>query len=165
MRAVIQRVKYARINCSSGKESSIGRGYVIMLGIDRDDCLSDLDYMLKKIPHLRLFPDADSVKNLSILEMNSAEAGRYATDNPGISGEILLVSNFTLLADTRRGRRPHYGRAAEPEVSQPLYDQLVSKLRLAGVRVATGVFGDMMQTEMLNDGPVTIILDSKNPDY
>jgi D-aminoacyl-tRNA deacylase len=165
MRAVIQRVTRAQITCSSGKQAEIDRGYVIMLGVGREDDSADIEYMLKKIPNLRLFPDSTGVKNLSILEMNSARAGNYSTGAADKTGEILLVSNFTLHADTKRGRRPHYGRAADPEKSLPLYEELVKRLQEVHIDVKTGVFGDMMQIDMQADGPVTIVLDSKLPEY
>lgn len=161
MRALIQRVKRAEVACSSGKRAGIGRGHFVLVGIGRDDGPEDAAWLAKRIPQFRLFPDAQGVKNLSLLEMNDPAAGDHADGPPGTPGQILLVSNFTLFADTARGRRPHYGRAADPEQAVPLYEALSEGLRAAGAPVETGVFGDMMQIELLADGPVTIWLDSK----
>jgi len=160
MRALIQRVKRAEVVCSSGKRAAIGRGHLVLVGIGREDGPDDVAWLARRLPQFRLFPDADGIKNLSLLEMNSAAAGAHADGPPDAPGSILLVSNFTLFADTARGRRPHYGRAADPEQAVPLYEALAAALRAEGVPVETGVFGDYMQLELLADGPVTIWLDS-----
>jgi D-tyrosyl-tRNA(Tyr) deacylase len=162
MKAVIQRVSRAAIRCSSGHQEEIGRGHFVLVGISRDDEIADVDFLVKKLPELRLFPDAAGVMNLSLEEMNMTEAGEHATGPANQPGELLVVSQFTLHADTRKGRRPHYGQAAEPDKAIPLYERLIEGLRERGLHVATGVFGDHMEIEARNDGPVTILLDSRN---
>lgn len=161
MRVVLQRVKEARIVCSSGHEASIGRGLVALVGVEWRDSSEDVRRLVAKLPQLRLFPDAGGVMNLSLLELNSASAGAFASGPQGQPGELLLVSQFTLHADTRRGRRPYYGAAADPGQALPLLDELQAALRSAGVPVACGVFGDQMQITMVADGPVTLLLDSR----
>jgi len=160
VRAVIQRVSRAEVFCESGKREAVGRGYLVLLGVECEDGPEDAEFLARKTPQLRLFPDAQGVMNLSLLQMNDAEAGEHAAAPEGTPGEILLVSQFTLHADTRKGRRPHYGRAARPEQAIPLYERLAELLRCQGVHVATGVFGDHMKIDMVADGPVTILLDS-----
>ena len=161
MRAILQRVKHAEVVCSSGKVAKIGRGYLVLLGISRDDDASDVTFMAKKIPDLRLFPDADGVMNLSLLEMNSVPIGTETLGSQNSPGEILLISQFTLHADTRKGRRPHYGRAAAPEQAVPLYEACLNALEERGLNVGSGVFGDHMDITLCADGPVTIHLDSR----
>ena len=152
MRALIQRVSRAEVRCSSGKTASIGIGYVVLIGVARGDTQDDLEYLSTKIPHLRLFPDNKGVMNLSLLEML-----QHTQDE---SAGILLISQFTLHAETRKGRRPYYGRAADPQEAVPAFDELTRRLSQQGIRVETGVFGDHMDVELVNDGPVTILLDS-----
>jgi D-aminoacyl-tRNA deacylase len=161
VRALIQRVKRAEVICSSGKRAAIGRGHLLLVGVGREDGPEDAAWLARRIPRLRLFPDAHGLKNLSLLEMNDPAAGVHADGPPGMPGAILLISNFTLFADTARGRRPHYGRAADPEQAVPLCEALVAGLRAEGLPVETGVFGDSMQIELVADGPVTIWLDTK----
>lgn len=160
MRAVIQRISRARVRCAGGHEAAIGRGYFILLGVSREDAPADASWLAGKIPQLRLFPDAAGVMNLSLLELNGKAAGPHATGAEDNSGEVLLISQFTLHADARKGRRPHYGKAARPEQAIPLYEQLTTELAAQGLRVATGVFGEHMEIEATADGPVTILLDS-----
>jgi D-aminoacyl-tRNA deacylase len=160
---VLQRVSRALVRCDGGHAAAIGRGLVVLLGIVREDGPADVAALAKKIPRLRLFPDAAGVMNLSLLEMNSVGAGAHATGPPGAPGEILLVSQFTLHADTRRGLRPYYGAAAPPEQAVPLYEAVAAGLRAQGLTVATGVFGAQMEIELAADGPVTILLDTANP--
>jgi D-tyrosyl-tRNA(Tyr) deacylase len=160
MRVVLQRVSRAELHCASGHRAVIGRGLLILAGVERRDGPLDAEQLAKRIPHLRLFPDASGVMNLSVLEMNNTEAGSHASGPAGAAGEILLVSQFTLHADTRRGRRPYYGHAAPPTQAEPLLEALASGLRAAGCHVATGVFGDHMEILLKADGPVTILLDT-----
>lgn len=162
MRAVLQRVSHAGVRCAEGHSAAIGRGLVVLLGVGREDGGADVEALARKIPRLRLFPDANRVMNLSLLEMNGPDAGDHV-DSSGQPGEILLVSQFTLHADTRRGLRPFYGEAAPPELAAPLYDDLLNRLRSQGLTVATGVFGDHMEIDLCADGPVTILLDTRAP--
>ncbi|KGN82919.1 D-tyrosyl-tRNA(Tyr) deacylase [Porphyromonas cangingivalis] len=150
MKVVIQRVSEARLTIDGTVYSEIGAGMVILLGISVDDTAEDMDYLLKKIPKLRIFDDESGVMNLDITQTDP-------------SGDILLVSQFTLFADTRKGNRPSYIGAARPEQAIPLYEQMVEKLSESlGKRVQTGKFGADMKVALVNDGPVTIIIDSKN---
>lgn len=147
MKLVIQRVKEASVSISGKVYSAIGPGLLVLAGIGRDDTLKDLEYAAHKLVQMRIFSDENGLMNLSVTDTG---------------GEILLVSQFTLLAQTRKGNRPSYIEAARPEVAIPLYEQfcrLVSEL--SGKAVATGVFGADMQVNLLNDGPVTIVLDSR----
>lgn len=161
MRALLQRVRNARITCSSGHSAAIGRGLLVLAGVERADTEEDARALAAKLPHLRLFPDAAGVMNLSLLEMNSAAAGPHADGPPHQPGALLLVSQFTLHADTRRGRRPYYGAAAPPEQAVPLLETLRRELETTGLPVATGVFGDHMAIELVADGPVTLLLDTR----
>lgn len=150
MKVVIQRVSEARLTIDGAVYSEIGAGMVILLGISVDDTAEDMEYLLKKIPKLRIFDDEGGVMNLDVTQTVP-------------SGDILLVSQFTLLADTRKGNRPSYIGAARPEQAMPLYEQMVEKLSESlGKRVQTGKFGADMKVALVNDGPVTIIIDSKN---
>lgn len=151
MRLVIQRVSSASVKVDNSVVSAITAGLLILAGIEESDGVDDIDWLVKKTCQLRIFNDANGVMNLSILD-----AG----------GEIILVSQFTLHASTKKGNRPSYIRAARPETAIPLYEQLVNALSEAlGKPVGTGVFGAHMEVSLVNDGPVTIILDSKNKDY
>ncbi len=162
MRALIQRVHKAELRCSSGVHSTIGRGYVVLLGIHGDDGPDVIPALARQIAGLRLMPDAAGVMNLGLREMNTAAAGSFADGPPERAGEVLLVSQFTLFADTRRGRRPFYGNAAPPEQAIPLYEAMIAALRAEGLGVATGVFGDHMDLTIEGDGPVTILLDTND---
>ncbi|MDO4770583.1 D-aminoacyl-tRNA deacylase [Porphyromonas sp.] len=149
MKVVIQRVSEARLTIDGEIYSQIGHGMVVLLGVCTEDTQDDLQYLLKKIPKLRIFDDEAGVMNLDITQVDGAE--------------MMLVSQFTLLADTRKGNRPSYIHAARPEVSEPLYVEMVEKLSESlGKRVQTGKFGADMKVSLSNDGPVTIIIDSKN---
>jgi len=146
MKLVIQRVSEASVSISGNTHSAIGPGLLVLAGIAQEDTLKDLEYAAHKLVQLRIFSDENGLMNRSVKD---------------IGGEILIVSQFTLLAQTRKGNRPSYIEAARPEVAIPLYEQfcrLVSEL--SGKTVATGVFGADMQISLLNDGPVTIVLDS-----
>lgn len=146
MRALIQRVSHASVSINALEHSAIGRGFLILLGIEETDTDDDIEWLVGKITRLRLFPDADGVMNLSLLETGH---------------EALVVSQFTLHASTKKGNRPSYIRAARPETAIPLYERFAEKLG-ALVPVATGQFGADMQIQLTNDGPVTIWIDSKN---
>ena len=147
MRVVIQRVEEASVDANNKLAGSIGKGLMILLGIEEEDTFEDADYLIKKIPSLRIFDDADGVMNLSVKD---------------IQGEILLVSQFTLHAITRKGNRPSYIRAARPEKAIPLYEYVVNNLSVElGKEVKTGIFGAEMKVRLVNDGPVTIIIDTK----
>lgn len=148
MRAVIQRVKQASVKIDGGIKSSIGIGYLVLLGIEKEDLKDDADYLAKKIAGLRVMADADKNMNLSLDDVN---------------GEVLVVSQFTLHAKTKKGNRPSFIDAAGPDQAIPLYEYLISQLndRLS-TTVKTGSFGAMMEIALINDGPVTILIDSKN---
>lgn len=145
MRAVVQRVSSASVTVEGHVTGSIQKGFLVLLGVEEDDIEKDLDYILEKLVGLRIFEDAAGKMNLSILD---------------VDGAILLVSQFTLLGDARHGRRPSFIRAARPEKAIPLYEAMVKKLR-ESVRVETGEFGAHMDVALVNDGPVTILLESR----
>ena len=146
MRAVIQRVKSAAVSVDGDPIASIGRGLVVFLGVGRGDTTEDAAYLVKKIPHLRIFQDADEKFNISLVD---------------VDGEMLVVSQFTLFGDCRKGRRPSFTEAADPEYARKLYDHFVSALEEKGLRVQAGRFQAMMMVDLVNDGPVTLLLDSK----
>ncbi len=145
MRAVVQRVSNASVTVEGRVTGSIQKGFLVLLGIEEDDTGKDLDYILDKLLGLRIFEDADGKMNLSIMD---------------VEGQILLVSQFTLLGDARHGRRPSFIRAARPEKAIPLYEEAILKLRQS-IRVETGEFGAHMDVALVNDGPVTILLESR----
>jgi D-tyrosyl-tRNA(Tyr) deacylase len=147
MRAVIQRVSRASVTIKNKVKSEIGPGLLVFVGIEEADTFSDLDWLCNKIVQLRIFNDSNEVMNLSVLETG---------------GSILAISQFTLHAKTRKGNRPSYIKAARPEVAIPLYDSFVNRLsQLMGKQTGSGEFGAMMKVELINDGPVTIIIDTK----
>ena len=148
MRVVIQRVSHASVTIDGKVKSAIQEGFMILLGIGEEDGQEDIDWLCKKITGLRVFDDENGVMNKSILETN---------------GEILVVSQFTLMASTKKGNRPSYIKAARPEISIPLYEKFCTDLSAAlGKPVGTGEFGADMKVELLNNGPVTICMDTKN---
>lgn len=148
MRIVIQRVSHASVTIGGRTKAAIGRGLLILLGIEDADTRDDADWLVKKAAGCRIFDDADGVMNLSVND---------------IRGEAIVVSQFTLMASTKKGNRPSYIRAAGHEVAVPLYEYFVAALSEAmGSEVGTGEFGADMKVELLNDGPVTICIDSKN---
>lgn len=148
MRVVIQRVLEASVSISGTVTAAIGPGLLVLLGICGEDGASDIEWLVRKIAALRIFDDADGVMNRSVVD---------------VSGEVLVVSQFTLMASTRKGNRPAYIRAARPEVAIPLYEQFCASLAVAlGKPVPTGTFGADMQVALVNDGPVTICIDTKN---
>jgi D-aminoacyl-tRNA deacylase len=146
MRAVVQRVTRAKVTIDGQVTGEIGPGLLVLLGVGREDTESDADYIADKICGLRIFHDAEQKMNLSVIE-----AG----------GAVLAVSQFTLYGDVRRGKRPSFDAAARPDRALQLYEYFVSKIRAAGLRCETGRFQEMMDVELLNSGPVTILLDSQ----
>ena len=146
MRAVVQRVRNASVEVSGEIVANIGNGLLVLLGVGQDDDRADADYLAEKIINLRIFTDADGKMNHSILETG---------------GSAIVVSQFTLYGDVRRGRRPSYSDAASPEKGKELYEYFVNRVRSSGVEVETGIFQAMMLVSLTNDGPVTILLDSK----
>ena len=146
MRCVVQRVTQASVTSGSTLAGSVGPGMMVLIGVSAEDTEKDLKYMAEKVPNLRIFDDENGVMNRSILD-----AG----------GSILAVSQFTLYGDARGGRRPSYIRAAKPDMADRLYEQLVAAWRDKGIHVETGVFRTEMQVSLVNDGPVTILLDSE----
>jgi D-tyrosyl-tRNA(Tyr) deacylase len=145
MRAVIQRVSRARVTVAGEVTGEIARGLLVLLGVAESDTEAAADYLADKIAGLRIFEDAAGKMNLSVAE---------------VGGAVLAVSQFTLFGDVRRGKRPSFDAAARPETARRLYDYFVERVRAAGLRCATGRFQEMMDVELLNDGPVTILLDS-----
>ena len=145
MRAVIQRVSRASVKVDGDTVGQIEKGLLVLLGVAQDDTESDADYLADKIVGMRVFEDADEKMNLAVTE---------------VGGAILAVSQFTLYGDMRRGRRPSFDAAARPEQARRLYEYFVEKIRAAGVRCETGKFQAMMEVELVNEGPVTILIDS-----
>jgi len=147
MRSVVQRVSRANVEVEGARVSSIGKGLLILLGVRKGDTSADLEWMAEKVLNLRIFDDAQGVMNLSVQD---------------IAGELLVVSQFTLLADSRKGRRPSYIDAAAPDEAKALYEAFCDRLALSSRKVERGVFQAMMAVGLVNDGPVTILLDSEN---
>jgi len=145
MRAVIQRVKESSVHTGNRLIGSTGPGLLVLLGLAKGDSPADADYLVNKIANLRIFEDENRKMNRSLLETG---------------GEMLVVSQFTLLADCRKGRRPSFVNAAEPEMATALYEYFVSRVRNLGITVATGRFRAMMEVALINEGPVTIIIES-----
>ena len=148
MRAVVQRVSRASVKVEGVVVGEIGKGLLVLLAVSQSDKESDADYLAEKISGLRVFEDGDGKMNRSVTE---GETG----------GAILVVSQFTLYGDVRRGKRPSFDAAARPELANRLYEYFVERLRAAGIRCATGKFQAMMDVDLVNDGPVTILLDSE----
>lgn len=146
MKALIQRVKMAEVRIDGKIYSKINKGLLIFLGIENGDTEKDIEYLVRKVPHLRIFEDSQEKMNLSTLN---------------IKGEILVVSQFTLSADCRRGNRPSFDSAEEPSKAKDIYMRFIEGLRESGLKTETGDFGAYMQVLLINDGPVTIIIDSK----
>lgn len=148
MRAIIQRVKRAKVSIENQVYSSIGSGLLVFLGITEEDDSTDMEWLVNKILNLRIFGDAEGKLNFSVLDNN---------------GSILVVSQFTLYSSTKKGNRPSFLKAAKPDIAIPLYDKFVSYTKeISGLDIQTGSFGADMKIELLNDGPVTIIIDTKN---
>lgn len=146
MRALIQRVKEARVDIAGDTVGRIGEGILVLLGAGEDDSEVDAEYLAEKILTLRIFEDPDGKMNLSVTDTG---------------GSLLVVSQFTLYGDCRKGRRPSFDRAAPPEIAEALYEEFVSKLRAGGAHVETGRFRATMDVHLVNSGPVTLLLDSK----
>ena len=148
MRIIIQRVRNASVTIEGVEHSAINQGMMILVGIEEADGDEDIAFLTKKVANMRIFDDANGVMNLSVMD---------------IGGEVLVVSQFTLHASTKKGNRPSYIRAAKPDISIPLYEKFCTELSATlGKPVKTGVFGADMQCALINDGPVTIFMDSKN---
>ena len=146
MRAVIQRVEKASVSVEGEIKGQIGAGFLVLIGVEEGDGDADFKYIADKVPNLRVFEDDQGKMNRSLLD---------------VGGELLAVSQFTLLGDARGGRRPSFITAARPETADPMYERLVADWRVRGIRVETGVFGAHMKVALVNDGPVTILLDSR----
>jgi len=148
MKAVVQRVNFASVSINGKTKSKINKGLLLLIGIEDADNEEDIKWLSNKITQLRIFDDSDGIMNLSVKD---------------IDGEIITISQFTLHAKTKKGNRPSYQHAAKPEISIPLYEQFVNQLGLdLGKEVKTGEFGAYMKVNLENDGPVTIIIDTKN---
>jgi len=145
MRAVIQRAAWGRVRVNAEVVGEIEQGLVVLVGVRRGDVPEDAEYLARKTANLRIFPDETGKMNRSVKE---------------VRGEVLVVSQFTLYAETRKGNRPSFTEAADPELGRRLYEHFVELLLKEGIHVETGVFGAMMEVELLNDGPVTILIDS-----
>ena len=148
MRTVTQRVQYASVTIDGQLKSKIGKGLLVLVGIEDRDTQEDIEWLCKKITNLRIFDDENGVMNHSVIETG---------------GEVMVVSQFTLHASTKKGNRPSYIHASKPEIAIPMYETFCSEMGLQlGKEVATGTFGADMKIELLNDGPVTILIDSQN---
>lgn len=148
MRAVIQRVSKASVTIDGSMHGQIGTGLLVLLGIEDADTIEDIEWLSSKITNLRIFDDATGVMNESVKDQN---------------GGILLVSQFTLHASTKKGNRPSYIKASKPDIAVPLYEKMIQQLKTdLGREIKTGSFGADMKVELLNDGPVTIVIDTKN---
>ncbi|MCP3030420.1 D-tyrosyl-tRNA(Tyr) deacylase [Halobacillus sp. A1] len=147
MRAVVQRSGPASVKVEGQSIGEINEGLVVLLGVTHEDTEEDARYLAKKIPHLRIFEDEQDKLNDSLLD---------------VKGKILSISQFTLYGETRKGRRPNFMKAAKPELANELYESFNQFVRNEGVEVETGAFGEMMEVQLLNSGPVTLILDSKD---
>ena len=146
MRAVIQRVEKASVSVEGEIRGQVGAGFLVLIGVEEGDGDADFKYIADKVPNLRVFEDDQGKMNRSLMD---------------VGGEVLAVSQFTLLGDARGGRRPSFITAARPETADPMYERLVADWRARGIRVETGVFGAHMKVALVNDGPVTILLDSR----
>lgn len=145
MRVVVQRVSSSKVTVDDAVTGQINRGLLVLLGVTHGDSSSDVDYMIDKILNLRIFEDENDKMNLSLKD---------------VGGELLVVSQFTLYGDCRKGKRPSFSNAAKPDIANELYEEFVSKAKSQGVTVGTGQFGAHMMVDLTNDGPVTMLLDS-----
>lgn len=151
MRTVVQRVRQAGVTVSGQASGQIGHGLLLLLGVEETDTAEDIQWLVNKIANLRIFNDEEGQMNQSVLE---------------VDGEILVVSQFTLHANVKKGNRPSFIRAARPETAEALYQDFINAMgRAIGKDISTGEFGAMMQVQLVNDGPVTIIIDSKERDF
>lgn len=146
MRAVLQRVSRASVTVEGRVVGEIGRGWLVLLGVEKDDSEAEADWLAEKVASLRAFEDDAGKMNLSVAE---------------VGGEVLVVSQFTIAADCRKGRRPSFDSAAQPEVAERLYERFQDRVASAGLKVASGVFRAHMEVELVNDGPVTFLLDRR----
>jgi D-aminoacyl-tRNA deacylase len=146
MRVVVQRSKEAKVTVDEKVVGKIDRGLVLLVGVTHSDTIEDAKYVAEKIANLRIFEDENDKMNFSLVD---------------VGGSILSISQFTLYGDTRKGRRPNFMEAARPQAANPLYEALNDEFRQKGINVETGVFGAMMQVQLVNDGPVTLIVESK----
>jgi D-aminoacyl-tRNA deacylase len=146
VRLVVQRVKEARVTVHDEIVGKIGKGLLIFLGVGTEDTEADVDYLAEKVLRLRIFPDSQGKFNLSLEETG---------------GSVLVVSQFTLWGDCRKGRRPSFSNSAAPSVAEPFYELFIEKIRRKGITTASGRFQEMMEVQLINDGPVTLLLDSK----
>ncbi len=149
MRIIVQRVKSSQVTVAGEIVGKIGRGLNLLVGISQTDTEAELDWMVRKCQDLRLFPE------------NENGSGRWEKSIQDIAGEILVVSQFTLYGDCRKGRRPSFDRSAPPQQAEQLYDLFVAKLRQSNLRIETGIFGAMMEVHIENDGPVTLLLEKE----
>jgi D-tyrosyl-tRNA(Tyr) deacylase len=151
MRVVIQKVKEASVTVDGEIISQIGEGLLVLVGIEDADTQEDIDYLVKKTTQLRVFDDENGVMNLSV---------------QNVKGDVIVVSQFTLHGNTKKGNRPSYNRAAKPDFSIPMYEKFVARMELVlGRKIGTGKFGAEMDVALINDGPVTIIIDSKHKEF
>ena len=151
MRTVVQKVSEAKVTVDGKVVSSIGKGLLVLLGIEDADTEEDIDWLVRKILQLRIFNDENGVMNRSVQD---------------VGGDMIVVSQFTLHASTKKGNRPSYIRASKPDFAIPIYEKFIAKTEeLMGKKVGTGIFGAMMDVSLVNDGPVTIIIDSKQKDF
>ncbi len=151
MRIVIQKVSKASVSVENKQVSSIGKGLLVLVGIEDADTDEDIDWLVKKMLNLRIFDDENGIMNLSVKDVN---------------GDIIIVSQFTLHASTKKGNRPSYIRASKPDFAVPMYKKFIQQTEeILGKKVGTGIFGAMMEVSLINDGPVTIIIDSKQKDF
>ncbi len=146
MKAIIQRVSEASVKVDNKFVGEIGKGLMLLIGVDESDELADADWLVKKILHVRVFSDDEGKMNHSVRDVN---------------GEILCISQFTLIADYKKGNRPSYIKAARPEKAIPLFDYLKDEMKKSGLKIESGIFGADMKVSLINDGPVTLVFDSK----
>lgn len=147
MKTLIQRVKEAKVLVDNETVGEIGNGLLVFLGITHDDTEKDIDYLVEKLVNLRIFKDEDRHFEKSLLDTR---------------GEVLVISQFTLYGNAKNGRRPDFAQAAKPDIAEKLYDRFVEKFRETGLKVETGKFGAMMEISLVNDGPVTLMIESKS---